>query len=396
MAISTKVQDIIANSSWIRKMFEEGDNLRKQFGAENVFDFSLGNPNIEPPAQFKEALIQAAAAVIPNKHGYMPNAGYPDTRKAVAAYQSSIRGVPLAFNNIIMTCGAGGALNVILKALLNPNEEVIVPTPCFVEYRSYVDNAGGVTKFVKTKSDFSLDLEAIAAAITEKTKIVLINSPNNPTGKVYDGAAIKGLANVLRDKSRALGEDIYLISDEPYTDIVYDGAEVPSVLAAYESSIIATSYSKSLSLPGERIGYLAINPAMKGVGTVIDAAILCNRILGFVNAPALMQRVIVNLQGAQVAVAEYKRKRDLLCDGLAALGYKFVKPAGAFYLFPQSPIEDDVLFVKALLQEKIICVPGSGFCGPGFFRISYCVEDRTIINSMVGFGKVMKSFNGGR
>jgi aspartate aminotransferase len=393
MAISTKVQDIIANSSWIRKMFEEGDNLRKQFGAENVFDFSLGNPNIEPPAKFKEALIQAAAAVIPNKHGYMPNAGYPETRKAVAAYQSSIRGVPLAFNNIIMTCGAGGALNVILKALLNPNEEVIVPTPCFVEYRSYVDNAGGVTKFVKTKSDFSLDLSAIAAAITEKTKIVLINSPNNPTGKVYDGAAIKGLADVLRDKSRALGEDIYLISDEPYTDIVYDGAEVPSVLAAYENSIIATSYSKSLSLPGERIGYLAINPAMKGVETVIDAAILCNRILGFVNAPALMQRVIVNLQGAQVAVAEYKRKRDLLCDGLAALGYKFVKPTGAFYLFPQSPVEDDVLFVKALLQEKIICVPGSGFCGPGFFRISYCVEDRTIINSMEGFSKVMKQFS---
>jgi aspartate aminotransferase len=393
MAISTKVQDIIANSSWIRKMFEEGDNLRKQFGAENVFDFSLGNPNIEPPAKFKEALIQAAAAVIPNKHGYMPNAGYPETRKAVAAYQSSIRGVPLAFNNIIMTCGAGGALNVILKALLNPNEEVIVPTPCFVEYRSYVDNAGGVTKFVKTNSDFSLDLSAIAAAITEKTKIVLINSPNNPTGKVYDGAAIKGLADVLRDKSRALGEDIYLISDEPYTDIVYDGAEVPSVLAAYENSIIATSYSKSLSLPGERIGYLAINPAIKEVETVVDAAILCNRILGFVNAPALMQRVIVNLQGAQVAVAEYKRKRDLLCDGLAALGYKFVKPAGAFYLFPQSPIEDDVLFVKALLQEKIICVPGSGFCGPGFFRISYCVEDRTIINSMEGFSKVMKQFS---
>ncbi len=396
MAISTKIQDMIANSSWIRKMFEEGDNLRKQFGAENVFDFSLGNPNIEPPDKFKEALIQAAAAVIPNKHGYMPNAGYPETRKSVAAYQSSIRGVPLAFNNIIMTCGAGGALNVILKALLNPNEEVIVPTPCFVEYRSYVDNAGGVTKFVKTKSDFSLDLSAIAAAITEKTKIVLINSPNNPTGKVYDGAAIKGLADVLRDKSRTLGEDIYLISDEPYTDIVYDGAEVPSVLAAYENSIIATSYSKSLSLPGERIGYLAINPALKGVAMVIDAAILCNRILGFVNAPALMQRVIVNLQGAQVAVAEYKRKRDLLCDGLAALGYKFVKPAGAFYLFPQSPIEDDVLFVKALLQEKIICVPGSGFSGPGFFRISYCVEDRTIINSMEGFGKVMKSFNGGR
>ena len=393
MAIATKIQDIISNSSWIRKMFEEGDNLRKQYGPEKVFDFSLGNPNIEPPDKFKEALLQTAAAVIPNKHGYMPNAGYPETRKSVAAYQSSIRGVPLSYNNIIMTCGAGGALNVILKALLNPNEEVIVLTPCFVEYRFYVDNAGGVTKLVKTKSDFSLDLEAIDAAITEKTKIVLINSPNNPTGKVYDAGAINALADVLRGKSRTLGEDIYLVSDEPYTDIVYDGVEVPSVLAAYENSIIATSYSKNLSLPGERIGYLAINPAMKGVETIIDAAILCNRILGFVNAPALMQRVIVNLQGAQVAVEDYKRKRDLLCAGLAALGYKFNKPAGAFYLFPQSPIDDDVLFVKSLLQEKIIVVPGSGFCGPGFFRISYCVEDKTIINSMAGFWKVMKQFS---
>jgi aspartate aminotransferase len=393
MAISTKVQDIIVNSSWIRKMFEEGDNLRKQYGPDNVFDFSLGNPNIEPPDKFKEVLLQTATAVIPNKHGYMPNAGYLETRKAVAAYQGSLQGVSLTYNNIIMTCGAGGALNVILKALLNPQEEVIVPTPCFVEYRFYVDNAGGMTKFVKTKSDFSLDLEAIEAAITDKTKIVLLNSPNNPTGKVYNGESIKGLADLLRRKSRTLGQDIYLISDEPYTDIVYDGTKVPSVLAAYENSIVATSYSKNLSLPGERIGYLAINPAMQDVETDIDAAILCNRILGFVNAPALMQRVIVNLQGAQVAVEEYKRKRDLLCDGLATLGYKFVKPAGAFYLFPQSPIEDDVLFVKALLQEKIIVVPGSGFCGPGYFRISYCVENRTIINSMEGFRKVMKQFS---
>lgn len=393
MAISTKVQDIIINSSWIRKMFEEGDNLKKQYGPDNVFDFSLGNPNIEPPEKFKEALLQTAVAFVPNKHGYMPNAGYLETRKSVAAYQGLLQGVPLAYNNIIMTCGAGGALNVILKALLNPSEEVIVPTPCFVEYRFYVDNAGGVTKLVKTKSDFSLDLEAIDAAITDKTKIVLINSPNNPTGMVYDAVAINSLADLLRRKSRILGQDIYLISDEPYKDIVYDGVVVPSVLAAYDNSIIATSYSKNLSLPGERIGYLAINPAMQAVETVIDAAILCNRILGFVNAPALMQRVIASLQGAQVAVEEYKRKRDLLCDGLAALGYKFTKPAGAFYLFPQSPVEDDGLFVKALLQEKIIVVPGSGFCGPGFFRIAYCAEDRTIINSLDGFGKVMKQFS---
>ena len=393
MAISTKVQDIIVKSSWIRKMFEEGDNLKKQYGPDNVFDFSLGNPNVEPPDKFKEALLLTAAAIIPHKHGYMPNAGYVETRKSVAAFQGSLQRVPLTYNNIIMTCGAGGALNVILKALLNPDEEVILPTPCFVEYRFYVDNAGGVSKLVKTNSDFSLNLEAIDGAITEKTKAVLINSPNNPTGKVYDASAIQGLADLLRRKSRILGQDIYLISDEPYTDIVYDGTEVPSVLAAYENSIVATSYSKNLSLPGERIGYLAINPAMQAVETVIDAAILCNRILGFVNAPALMQRVIVNLQGAQVVVAEYQRKRDLLCDGLAALGYQFIKPAGAFYLFPRSPIADDVVFANALLQEKIIVVPGSGFFGPGFFRISYCVDDRTIIKSMDGFGRVMRQFS---
>ena len=392
MAIATKIQDIITNSSWIRKMFEEGDNLRKQYGPENVFDFSIGNPNIEPPEKFKQTLRELAAAVIPNKHGYMPNAGYPETRRSVAAYQSTVQGVSLSQDNIIMTCGAGGALNVILKALLNPGEEVIVLTPCFVEYRFYVDNAGGVAKLVKTKADFSLDLEAIDAAITEKTKIVLINSPNNPTGKVYDSAAINGLADLLRQKSRNRDEEIYLVSDEPYTEIVYDGTEVPSVLAAYENSIIATSYSKNLSLPGERIGYLAINPVLKDVETVIDAAILCNRILGFVNAPALMQRVIVNLQGARVAVEAYQRKRDLLCEGLATLGYQFNKPEGAFYLFPRSPIEDDVLFVKSLLQQRIIAVPGSGFCGPGFFRLSYCVEDQTIINSLEGFGKVMKEY----
>ena len=393
MAISTKIQGIISSSSWIRKMFEEGDHLRKQYGPDKVFDFSLGNPNIEPPDKFKELLCQVAGEAIPNKHGYMPNAGYLETRKSVADYQSSVHGLPLSYNNIIMTCGAGGALNVILKVLLNPGEEVILLTPCFVEYRFYIDNVGGVPKLVRTNHDFSLDLAAIEESITENTKIVLINSPNNPTGKVYDANSIKGLADLMTAKSRTLGKDIYLLSDEPYTDIVYDGIKVPSVLAAYKNSIVVSSYSKNLSLPGERIGYIAINPAMNEVQTVIDAAILCNRILGFVNAPALMQRIIVNLQGVKVKVEDYRRKRDLLCNGLASLGYSFILPEGAFYLFPRSPLEDDVSFVKALLQEKIIVVPGSGFCGPGFFRISYCVEDSTITNSLDGFAKVMKQYS---
>ncbi len=393
MAISKKVQSIIAKSSWIRKMFEEGENLKKQFGPDRVFDFSLGNPNVEPPRQLKELLCQLAADDIPNKHGYMPNAGLAETRKAVAAYQREPRGVPLSDRHIIMTCGAGGALNVILKALLDPGEEVIILAPYFVEYHFYVDNAGGSTKPVNTREDFSLDLTAIEEAITEKTKIVLLNSPNNPTGKVYDTPSVKALAKLLRDKSRALGREIYIVSDEPYTDIVYDGIQAPSIMAAYDNSIVASSYSKSLSLPGERIGYLAINPACDNAEMIIDAAILCNRILGFVNAPALMQRAVAKLQGVQVAVGEYKRKRDLLCNGLAALGYSFNKPEGAFYLFPRSPIADDVSFVNALLQEKIITVPGSGFGGPGFFRIAYCVSDETIVNSLDGFGKVMKKFS---
>lgn len=392
MTISKKIEGFISQSSWIRKMFEEGANLKQLYGADRVFDFSLGNPNVAPPERFKELLRAVAVADMPNKHGYMPNAGYMETRDAVARYQGAQRGVPLSGEHIIMSCGAGGALNVILKALLDAGDEVIILTPYFVEYRFYVDNAGGVSILVKTQSDFSLDLLAINAAITEKTKAILINSPHNPTGKVYDAASINGLGDVLREKSRALGKDIYLISDEPYVDIVYDGIKVPSILAAYKNSIVATSYSKSLSLPGERIGYLAVNPEAAEAEKVLEAAILCNRILGFINAPAIMQRVVADLQGVRVAVAEYARKRDLLCDGLAALGYNFHKPAGAFYLFPRSPIDDDVLFVKTLLEEKIITVPGSGFGSPGFFRISYCVEDATIINAMEGFGKAMRRF----
>jgi len=390
MAISTKIQGFMNQSSWIRKMFEEGDNLKKQYGQENVFDFSLGNPNVAPPPRFKELLRQVVDEEIPNKHGYMQNAGHVETREAVAACLSRRQGVSLSCNNIIMTCGAGGALNVILKTLVDSGDEVVIPTPFFVEYRFYVDNAGGSVRPVKTKDDFSLDLNAMSEAISEKTKVVLINSPNNPTGKVYDAKSIGELAALLGEKSRIYKKVIYLVSDEPYNDIVYDGLHVPSILAACDNSIIASSYSKSLSVPGERIGYLAINPAAEDAEGVIDGAILCNRILGFVNAPALMQRVIAGLQDVHVEVEEYRRKRDLLCDGLASLGYRFNRPEGAFYLFARSPIDDDVAFVGELIKEKIITVPGSGFAGPGYFRIAYCVEDKTIINAMEGFGRALK------
>jgi aspartate aminotransferase len=393
MAISKKIKGFISQSSWIRKMFEEGVTLKKQYGADQVFDFSLGNPNIDPPASFKEHLSRIAGMDTPGRHAYMPNAGYPETRAAVAAYLSRNHEVALLADHIMMTCGAGGALNVILKTLLDAGDEVLTPAPFFVEYRFYADNAGGVLKTVQTKEDFSLDLEAMAGAINEHTKVILINSPNNPTGKIYDDASIGKLADLLREKSRTLGKTLYLVSDEPYSEIVYDGVRVPSILKAYANSVIATSYSKSLSLPGERIGFIAVHPEILAMDEVVSGMVLCNRILGFVNAPALMQRVIADIQGLRVNVGEYKRKRDLLCEGLAACGYEFHKPEGAFYLFPKTPIADDVQFVRALQKKRILTVPGSGFGGPGHFRIAYCVDDKTIVNAMPGFAETLKEFS---
>ena len=392
MALSKKIEGFISQSSWIRKMFEDGIRLKKEYGEENVFDFSLGNPNVSPPERFKELMREVAADERPGVHAYMPNAGNPEARGAIADYLSSEHTVSLSAENIIMSCGAGGALNVVLKTLLNPGDEVLIPAPFFVEYRFYVDNCGGVTTLVETKDDFSLDLEAIENAISKKTKVVLINSPNNPTGKVYDEESVTALAAILEAKSNEIGQEIYLISDEPYRDIVFDGAKVPSVLKNYRNSIIATSYSKSISIPGERIGFLAINPGITDCELLTGGIILCTRILGFVNAPAFMQRVIGKMQGTLVDIDEYKRKRDLLCAGLSAAGYRFAKPEGAFYLFPCSPIDDDVEFVKALQQKNILTVPGSGFGRSGHFRIAYCVDDSTIINSMEGFRDTLNTF----
>ncbi len=389
MAVSKKVHSFISQSSWIRKMFEEGIRLKKEFGAENVFDFSLGNPNVAPPGRFRETLMQIAGEDRPGIHGYMSNAGFQETRDAVAATVTKEHGVAVRGEHIVMTCGAAGALNVLFKVLLDPGDEVLVPTPCFMEYQFYVDNAGGVITFAKTKPDFSLDLDALERAITEKTKVVLVNFPNNPTGRVYDEASIRGLAALLEEKGRAFGKEIYLASDEPYRDIVYDGVRVPSILNVYKNSIIANSYSKTLSLPGERIGYMAVNPAISGLEEVMGGLIMYNRVLGFVNAPALMQRVVARMQDVKVNAAEYKRKRDLLCDGLSAAGYELSKPAGAFYLFLRSPIEDDIEFVKALQKRRILVVPGSGFGGPGHIRIAYCVDDATIINAMPGFKETL-------
>ncbi|MGD2151080.1 MAG: pyridoxal phosphate-dependent aminotransferase [Desulfobacterales bacterium] len=392
MTLAKHIQTIISGSSWIRKMFEEGARLKAEHGAENVYDFSLGNPNLEPPEKFRAALKHAAASSASGVHGYMPNTGYPHVRKSVADYLCSEQKVQVTENEVIMTCGASGALNVILKAILDPGDEVITPAPFFVEYRYYVDNHGGSLKTVSTKPDFNLDIDAVSHAITQKTRAVLINSPNNPTGQVYSKERLHELGILLTEKGKELNRTLYLIADEPYRKIVYDGQDVPSIFKSYPESIIATSYSKDISIPGERIGHLAVNPKASFKEELIGGMALANRILGFVNAPALMQRVVASVQGTSVNISAYARKRELLCKGLEDCGYDFFRPAGAFYLFPRTPVPDDVRFVQALQEELILTVPGSGFGGPGHFRIAFCVADETIINAMPGFKRVMEKF----
>ncbi len=392
MTISAKIEQTLSKASWIRKMFEEGARLKSIHGNDNVFDFSIGNPNLPPPKEFQEALEKVAAQDEPGIHGYMPNTGYPFVRKAIADGIKKEQAADLTADDIVITCGAAGALNVIFKAVLNPGEEVLVTAPFFVEYTFYADNHGGVLKTVPANKDFTLDLDAIDNAINDKTRIMLINSPNNPTGQIYSEESLKKLGEILEKKSREYGSVIYLVSDEPYRKIVFDDSFVPPVLASYKNSIIATSHSKDLSLPGERIGYLAVNPEAEYREQLLQAMALTNRILGFVSAPALIQRVLPFIQGSSVDISAYKRKRDLLCNVLNEAGISFVTPPGAFYLFPESPLKDDVKFVQALQEELILAVPGTGFGCPGYFRLAFCVEDETIKKSMPAFKKVMEKF----
>ncbi len=392
MSVSEKVKQSIERSSWIRKMFEEGNRRKQKYGLENVFDFSLGNPDLEPPPVFREVLSELVSDAGPGKHGYMPNAGFVESRQAVAEYLNGYNQARFSAEDIIMTVGAGGGLNVVLKTILNPGEEVIIPSPYFVEYNFYLDNHQGVPKVVPTKEDFSLDLGTIEAAITENTKAVLINSPNNPTGKVYTKEELDSLGELLTQYSRRMGKTIYLISDEPYRKIVFDGITVPSVFDSYNETFVVTSFSKDLSIPGERIGFAAAHPEISDRQNILGGMVLCNRILGYVNAPALMQRTVARLLNQSVDISIYQRRRDLFYQGLTSAGYHVVKPEGAFYLFPKSPIEDDVKFVAALQEENILVVPGSGFGGPGHFRIAYCVPDHVIERALPGFERVIKKF----
>jgi len=392
MAVSQKIQASIEKSSWIRKMFEEGEKRKGKYGAENVFDFSLGNPNLEPPQRFTQVLDELVNDPAQGRHAYMPNAGFVETRQAVADYLNTFNRPRFTADEIVMTVGAGGGLNVVLKTILNPGEEVIILKPYFVEYDFYLDNHQGTPKVVRTKNDFSIDSGAIEEAITEKTRAVLINSPNNPTGKVYRTEELKDLANLLSQYSGKFGQPVYLISDEPYRKIIYDEIAVPSIFDVYNESFVVTSFSKDLSLPGERIGYAAASPEISDKAMITAGMVLCNRILGFVNAPALMQRAISHLLEESIDISIYQKKRAILCDGLASFGYDFLKPEGAFYLFPRTPVEDDVAFVTALQEENILTVPGSGFGGPGHFRIAYCVSDEVIEGALPGFQRVIDTY----
>jgi aspartate aminotransferase len=392
MSIAEKVQKSMMEGSWIRRMFEEGIALKQRYGEENVFDLSLGNPVIEPPDEFKLELRKLAGNPLPGMHRYMENAGYPETRAAVAEQLSLETGIKFTIKDIVMTCGAAGALNVVLKTTLNQGDEVILFAPYFMEYGNYIANHNGVAKVLPTDEQFEPDFDVLEAAVGARTRAIIINSPNNPTGIVYSEEVIHQIGELLRKKEAQYGTEIYLISDEAYRKIIYDGIKYPSPSHHHSQSIIATSHSKDLALPGERIGYIAVHPDCNHHEDLINGIIFCNRILGYINAPALMQHIVRHLQSVTVSVAEYQKKRDFLYDHLVNFGYSVVKPQGAFYMFPRSPMEDDVAFVRELLQLKVLTVPGRGFGSPEYFRISYCVNDHTLEGALTGLQKIAQKF----
>jgi len=390
MSVSRKIAGAMEKGSWIRKMFEEGSRLRKEFGAENVFDFSLGNPDLPPPEEFRSTLLQEAASEAPLVHCYMPNAGYEETRRAVAAQYAARTGLPFLAGDVVMTCGAAGGCNVVLKALLEPGDEVIVLAPYFVEYGFYTDNHGGTMVVVPPSPDFQPDLAAIQARITPRTRAIIVNSPNNPTGVLYPDSVLAGLGDLLRRESARIGHEVYLISDEPYRDIVFDNLPYPNPLLHYENVLVVSSHSKDLSLAGERIGHVASSPLCTHRTKLAAAFTFCNRVLGFVNANALMQRVVARLSNARVDIGVYERRRNRLCDALAGMGFSFVRPHGAFYLFPKSPLSDDVEFCSVLRKYRVIVVPGAGFACPGYFRISFAVCDDVIDRSLEHFASAAR------
>lgn len=392
--ISSKMQEQVKNSSVIRAMFEEGKRLAAIYGAENVYDFSLGNPSVETPEDVKKAVLEIINTDDSiSIHGYMNNSGYEDVRAAIAKSINDKFNTALTDKNILMTVGAAGGLNVIFKTLLNPKDEVITFAPFFGEYKNYVANYDGELVIVAANTiDFQPNLAAFSEKITPRTKAVIINSPNNPTGVIYSEDTIIRLCDILRDKQNEFGTNIYLISDEPYRELAYDNAKVPYLTKYYDNTIIGYSFSKSLSLPGERIGYLVIPDQVADFEDVISAANIATRILGFVNAPSLFQRVIARCLDAKVDVEAYNRNRELLYNSLTSYGYQCIKPQGAFYLFVKTPIENDIEFCNLAKKKNILIVPGSSFGCPGYVRIVYCVAYKTIENALPGFKSLIEEF----
>ena len=394
--ISKNMKEILESPSngVIRKMFEEGLILKQKFGAENVYDFSLGNPDLDPPQEVLDALKEISQDTSHGVHGYMSNAGYPQARLAMAQKTTLEQGVTVGADQIIMSVGAAAALNCVIKALVNPGDEVLVPAPYFAEYGHYCRNHGANLKPVSTKSDFSLDFEAIKAALSENTAAIIINSPNNPTGRIYSTQDIQGLADLLKEHGKKTGRYPYIICDEPYRAIVYDKKKVAPVFPVYENAVVVTSFAKNMSIPGERIGYIAVNPAAQDEKALVNACILATRILGFVNAPAIFQKVVAKSWNAPCDYSLYEKRCKELCKIMDYAGLEYATPEGAFYLFVKVPARwngDDMAFCEHLKKFNILCAPGSGFGGKGWFRIAYCVSEQTILNSKEAFYKANHS-----
>ena len=393
--IAEKMKGLVANSSAIRAMFEEGNRLAGIYGAENVFDFSLGNPNVPAPEAVKKAIEDLVENEDPLVlHGYTnSNSGYADVREAVANSLNERFGTAFAGKNIIMTVGAAGGLNVILKTIINAGDEVLTFAPYFGEYRAYVNNFDGVLVEVSPNTvDFQPKLDEFEQKITPKTKAVIVNTPNNPTGVVYSEETIKKMAAIMEAKQKEYGTEIFLISDEPYRELVYDGAEVPYLTKYYDNTIVGYSYSKSLSLPGERIGYLVIPDEVADSEDMLSAANVANRILGFVNAPTLQQKIVKACLNEKTDISYYDRNREALYNGLKECGFDCIKPEGAFYLFVKSPVENEKEFCEAGKKYNILMVPGSSFACPGYVRLAYCVSYETIVNSLPKFAELAKEY----
>lgn len=391
MTISKKMSDFLEQGSWIRRMFEDGIELKKKYGPENVFDLSLGNPIFSPPDVLYDEMKSLILNPDKSAHRYMPNAGLDKTREKVAEFLTATTNHNFGLNNILMTGGAGGALNVALKSILDPGDEVIFFTPFFPEYFFYTDNHSGVSKIIDSDDNFIPDLKSFDANINSKTKAVIINSPNNPSGIVYNDDFYKEFSEILKKHETLLNREIFVISDEPYRRIIFDDLDCPNILDFHDNTIVASSFSKDLAIPGERVGYLGISPNIKNTEILMDGLVFANRVLGFVNAPAFMQRAIANILFDTVNIEEYLLRRNFLCDELSKLGYNFIIPKGAFYLFPKSPLDDDILFTKLLKENKVLVVPGSGFGKKGYFRISFCVDWESIKGSIAGFEKAINS-----